>query len=35
VVRQLSPEQLERVRMGAIHYAEKAARYRRGLKKIG
>ena len=34
-VRQLSPEQFERVKMGAVHYAEKAARYRRGLKKIG
>ena len=35
VVRQLSAEQFERVKMGAIHYAEKASRYRRGLKKIG
>jgi len=34
VVRQLSPEQFERVRQGAVHYAEKSARYRRGLKKI-
>ena len=33
-VRQLSPEQFERVRQGAVHYAEKALRYRRGLKKI-
>ncbi|WP_298830248.1 gamma carbonic anhydrase family protein [uncultured Piscinibacter sp.] len=34
VVKQLSPEQFERVRQGAIHYAEKAERYRKGLKKI-
>ncbi|MFT3955110.1 MAG: gamma carbonic anhydrase family protein [Piscinibacter sp.] len=34
VVRQLSPEQFERVRQGAVHYAEKSARYRKGLKKI-
>ena len=33
-VRHLSPEQFERVRQGAVHYAEKAARYRKGLKKI-
>ena len=33
-VRQLSPEQFERVRQGAVHYAEKAVRYRKGLKKI-
>ncbi len=34
-VRQLSPEQFERLRQGAVHYAEKVLRYRRGLKKIG
>ena len=34
VVRQLSPEQFERLRQGAVHYAENAARYRNGLKKI-
>ena len=33
-VRQLSPEQFERVRQGAAHYAEKAVRYRKGLKKL-
>jgi carbonic anhydrase/acetyltransferase-like protein (isoleucine patch superfamily) len=35
VVRQLSPEQFERLRQGAVHYAEKSARYRHGLRKIG
>lgn len=35
VVRQLSPEQFERIREGAVHYAEKVQRYRRGLTKIG
>lgn len=35
VVRQLSPEQFERLRQGAVHYAENSARYRRGLRKIG
>jgi carbonic anhydrase/acetyltransferase-like protein (isoleucine patch superfamily) len=34
-VKQLSPEQFERVKQGAEHYAEKAERYGRGLKKIG
>ena len=34
-VRQLSPEQLERARQGALHYVEKSERYRRGLRKIG
>ena len=34
VVRQLSPEQFERVKLGAVHYLENAARYRKGLKKI-
>ena len=35
VVRQLSPEQFERLRLGAVHYAENSERYRRGLRKIG
>ena len=34
VVKQLSPEQFERIRYGAVHYVENAARYRAGLKKI-
>ncbi|HPG79994.1 MAG TPA: gamma carbonic anhydrase family protein [Piscinibacter sp.] len=34
VVRQLSPEQFERIKLGAVHYLENAARYRKGLKKI-
>ena len=34
-VKQLSPEQFERVKLGALHYVEKAQHYRRGLKKIG
>ncbi|WP_341890280.1 gamma carbonic anhydrase family protein [Variovorax sp. YR752] len=34
VVRQLSPEQFERMKYGAIHYAENAERYRKRLKKI-
>ena len=28
------PEQFERVKLGAVHYLENAARYRKGLKKI-
>lgn len=35
VVRQLSPEQIERMQHGAPHYVENAQRYRAGLKKIG
>jgi carbonic anhydrase/acetyltransferase-like protein (isoleucine patch superfamily) len=35
VVRQLSPEQFERLLQGAEHYAEKSERYLRGLRKIG
>lgn len=35
VVRQLGPEQFERIREGAVHYAERVQRYRRGLTKIG
>ncbi len=34
VVKQLSPEQFERMKYGAIHYVENAARYRAGLKKM-
>jgi hypothetical protein len=34
VVQQLSPEQFERMKYGAIHYVENAARYRAGLKKM-
>lgn len=34
VVKQLSPEQFDRMRYGAVHYAENAARYCSGLKKI-
>ncbi len=33
-VRELTPEQMARVRSGAAHYVENAARHRRGLKKI-
>ena len=35
VVKQLTPEQFERIRYGAVHYVENAQRYRGGLKKIG
>jgi carbonic anhydrase/acetyltransferase-like protein (isoleucine patch superfamily) len=34
-VRQLSPEQAERLRHGALHYVDNAKRFRNGLKKIG
>ena len=34
VVRQLSPEQFERLKTGARHYVENAERYRRGLRRI-
>ena len=34
-VKQLTPEQMERVRHGAKHYVENAARFRAGLVKIG
>ncbi len=34
VVKQLTPEQFARVKQGAEHYAEKAARYRQGLRRI-
>jgi carbonic anhydrase/acetyltransferase-like protein (isoleucine patch superfamily) len=35
VVRELSPEQAERGRRGALDYVAKAARYRAGLARIG
>lgn len=35
VVRQLSPEQFERLKMIAAHYVENAQRHRTQLKKIG
>ena len=35
VVRELTPEQIEGLRMSAAHYVENARRYRQGLKKIG
>lgn len=34
VVRQLTPEQIEGLRMSAAHYIENARRFRMGLKKI-
>jgi carbonic anhydrase/acetyltransferase-like protein (isoleucine patch superfamily) len=34
VVRELSPDQVERLRMSAAHYVDKARRYRSSLKKI-
>ena len=35
VVRQLSPEQLEGLRMSSRHYVDNAQRFRTGLKKLG
>ncbi len=35
VARALTPEQIERLRMSALHYVDNAERHRRGLKKIG
>jgi carbonic anhydrase/acetyltransferase-like protein (isoleucine patch superfamily) len=35
VVRQLSPEQIEGLRMSARHYVDNAQRFRTGLKKLG
>lgn len=35
VVRQLTPEQIEGLRMSALHYQENAERFRKGLKKVG
>ena len=34
-VRELSPEQAERLRHGALHYVDNAKRFKNGLKKIG
>lgn len=34
-VRQLSPEQIEGLKMSAKHYMENARRYKTGLKKLG
>ena len=34
VVRQVSPEQLERSRSAALHYVENAQRHRRGLRRL-
>ena len=34
-VKQLSPEQAERLRHGALHYVDNAKRFKNGLKKIG
>lgn len=34
-VRELSPEQAERVRHAAAHYVDNAERFRRGLKRVG
>ncbi len=34
VVRQLSPEQQETLKMSAVHYVENAQRFKNGLKKI-
>ena len=33
-VKQLSPAQFERMKLGALHYVDNARRYRAGLKKI-
>lgn len=35
VVRQLSPEQLEGLRLSAQHYVDNARRFRKGLKQLG
>ena len=35
VVRELSPEQMERLRMSAAHYVEQAQRYRQSLRRVG
>ena len=34
-VRQLSPEQIEGLKMSAKHYVDNARRYKTGLKKVG
>ena len=33
-VRSITPEQVERLRFGALHYVENAERHRRQLKRI-
>ena len=33
-VREITPEQIARIRGGAAHYVENAERHRRGLKKL-
>jgi carbonic anhydrase/acetyltransferase-like protein (isoleucine patch superfamily) len=35
LVKQLTPDQFERIKHGAVRYVENAQRYRTGLKKIG
>jgi carbonic anhydrase/acetyltransferase-like protein (isoleucine patch superfamily) len=35
VVKTLTPEQAARMRLGALHYVDKAARYREALKRVG
>ncbi|MDE2080300.1 MAG: gamma carbonic anhydrase family protein [Burkholderiales bacterium] len=35
VVREITPEQAERMRHGALHYVENAVRYRQQLRRIG
>jgi len=35
IVRQLSEQQVAMLRLSAAHYAEKAARYAQGLRKVG
>lgn len=35
VVKMLTPEQIERLKLSALHYVENAKRYKAGLKKIG
>jgi carbonic anhydrase/acetyltransferase-like protein (isoleucine patch superfamily) len=35
VVRQLTPEQMEGLRLSALHYIENARRFKNGLRKIG
>ena len=35
VVREITPDQLERLRLSAVHYLDKAERYRTTLKRLG
>lgn len=35
VVRELSPEQMQRLKMSAAHYIENGQRFARGLKRVG